>query len=69
MNPQGFILRAIYAIVGCIILIVVIHAIIAAFPTLGTFFTPGIVKLIDILIVALGVCYVIFGSKMLPPAA
>lgn len=68
MNPSGFIGRIIAAIICCIIAIVVIAAVIAAFPVLGQFFTPKIVNLLDILIVALGICYVCFGSKLFPHA-
>lgn len=68
MNPQSFFQRALYAVVGCILLIAVIYAIVGAFPDLAIYFTARILHLIDVLIVAIGVCYAVFGT-LFPPVA
>lgn len=61
MNPSSILFRIFVAVVIVIIAIAILNAVIAAFAT--GLFSPAVVHLLDLLIVAIGVCYVIFGDR------
>lgn len=64
MNPSNVLVRLFIAIVVCIIAIAVLGALNNL--TVPLFFNPRVEHLLDVLIVAIGACYVIFGNKLFP---